>query len=474
MTEQHNTQVLVIGAGPAGYAAAFRAADLGLQTTLVERYPTLGGVCLNVGCIPSKALLHMAKVVEDAKTIGAAGVDLGPPQIDLEALRQWKEKVIGQLTTGLKGMAKQRKVTAITGTGKFTGPHTLIAEGPSGKTEVNFEHAVIAAGSKPVQLPFVPHDDQRVWDSTAALALPFIPRRLLVVGGGAIGLEMATVYKALGSEIHVVEFLDQLIPAADKDVVRLYTRQAKKAFKLMLSTKVIAVEAQEDGLHVRFEGKQAPAGTLIFDAVLVAVGRKPSGHLLDADKAGIRVTEAGFIETDAQMRTNVAHIYAVGDITGQPMLAHKGAHEGHVAAEAIAQHKHFFTPKVIPSIAYTQPEVGWVGLTEKEAGEQGITYETALFPWSALGRAIASQCANGMTKLIYEKETQKIIGGAVVGENGGEILGEIGLAIEMGADVEDLALTIHAHPTLYESIGLAAEIAEGTITDLPNKKAQKR
>ncbi|AZQ13101.1 MULTISPECIES: dihydrolipoyl dehydrogenase [Shewanella] len=475
MSNQIKTQVVVLGAGPAGYSAAFRAADLGLETVIIERFSTLGGVCLNVGCIPSKALLHIAKVIEEAKTAAEHGVVFGEPSIDIDKLRGYKEKVIGQLTGGLGGMAKMRKVQVVNGLGKFTGPNSIEVTGADGAaTVINFDNAIIAAGSRPIQLPFIPHEDPRIWDSTDALELKEVPKKLLVMGGGIIGLEMGTVYHALGSDIDVVEMFDQVIPAADKDVVKVYTRKISKKFNLMLETKVTAVEAKEDGIYVSMEGKKAPTEPVRYDAVLVAIGRTPNGKLIDADKAGINVDERGFINVDKQLRTNVPHIFAVGDIVGQPMLAHKGVHEGHVAAEVISGLKHFFDPKVIPSIAYTDPEVAWVGLTEKEAKEKGIAYETATFPWAASGRAIASDASDGMTKLIFDKETHRVIGGAIVGVNGGELLGEIGLAIEMGCDAEDIALTIHAHPTLHESVGLAAEVYEGSITDLPNPKAKKK
>ncbi|CAM4085936.1 dihydrolipoyl dehydrogenase [Shewanella aquimarina] len=474
MSNEIKTQVVVLGAGPAGYSAAFRAADLGLETVIVERFSTLGGVCLNVGCIPSKALLHVSKVIEEAKAISSHGVVFGEPQIDLDKLREFKQSVISQLTGGLGGMSKMRKVNVVNGLGKFTGPNTIEVAGEDGVKVVHFEQAIIAAGSRPIQLPFIPHEDPRIWDSTDALELKEVPGKLLVMGGGIIGLEMGTVYSSLGSEIDVVEMFDQVIPAADKDIVRVYTKKIKNKFNLILETKVTAVEAKEDGIYVSMEGKKAPTEPVRYDAVLVAIGRTPNGKLIDADKAGVNIDERGFINVDKQMRTNVPHIYAIGDIVGQPMLAHKGVHEGHVAAEVIAGMKHYFDPKVIPSIAYTDPEVAWVGLTEKEAKEQGIAYETASFPWAASGRAIASDCSDGMTKLIFDKETHRVIGGAIVGVNGGELLGEIGLAIEMGCDAEDLALTIHAHPTLHESVGLAAEIYEGSITDLPNPKAKKK
>ncbi|NIG97916.1 MAG: dihydrolipoyl dehydrogenase [Serratia symbiotica] len=474
MSTEIKTQVVVLGAGPAGYSAAFRCADLGLETVLVERYSNLGGVCLNVGCIPSKALLHVAKVIEEAKALAVHGIVFGEPKTDIDKVRVWKEKMITQLTGGLAGMAKGRKVTVVNGLGKFTGANTLVVEGEKGSTTINFDNAIIAAGSRPILLPFIPHEDPRVWDSTDALALRTIPQRFLVMGGGIIGLEMATVYHALGSQIDVVEMFDQVIPAADKDVVKIFTKRISKQFNLLLETKVTAVEAKEEGIYVTMEGKNAPAEPQRYDAVLVAIGRVPNGKLLDANKAGVDVDERGFINVDKQLRTNVAHIFATGDIVGQPMLAHKGLHEGHVAAEVIAGMKQYFDPKVIPSIAYTEPEVAWVGLTEKEAKEKGISYATATFPWAMSGRAIASDCEDGMTKLIFDKETHRILGGAIVGTNGGELLGEIGLAIEMGCDAADIALTIHAHPTLHESVGLSAEIYEGSITDLPNPKAKKK
>ena len=473
MSKEIKAQVVVLGAGPAGYSAAFRCADLGLETVLVERYNTLGGVCLNVGCIPSKALLHVAKVIEEAKAMADHGVVFGEPQTDIDKIRSWKDKVIGQLTGGLGGMAKQRKVTVVNGKGRFTGANTLLVEGEE-NTTINFDNAIIAAGSRPIELPFIPHDDPRIWDSTDALELKEVPEKMLLMGGGIIGLEMGTVYHALGSQVDVVEMCDQVIPAADKDVIKVFTKRISKKMNLMLETKVTAVEAKEDGIYVTMEGKKAPAEPVRYDAVLVAIGRSPNGKLLDAGQAGVEVDDRGFINVDKQMRTNVPHIYAIGDIVGQPMLAHKGVHEGHVAAEVISGKKHYFDPKVIPSIAYTEPEVAWVGKTEKECKEEGINYEASTFPWAASGRAIASDCADGMTKLIFDKDTHRVIGGAVVGTNGGELLGEIGLAIEMGCDAEDIALTVHAHPTLHESVGLAAEVFEGSITDMPNPKAKKK
>ncbi|APD87108.1 dihydrolipoyl dehydrogenase [Alteromonas sp. Mex14] len=467
------TQLVVLGGGPGGYSAAFRAADLGIETVIVDSRDTLGGVCLNVGCIPSKALLHVAKVMKEAKHLASHGVSFGEPTIDLDKIREYKDGVVKQLTSGLSGMSKMRKTKHVQGFGKFTGANTLEVKNGDDVTTITFEKAIIAAGSEPVSLPFIPEDD-RVIDSTGALEMKDIPEKMLVLGGGIIGLEMGTVYEALGSKIDVVEFLDQLIPAADKDIMKVFMKDYKEKFNIMLETKVTAVEAKDDGLYVTFEGKNAPSEQVRYDKVLVAVGRKPNGKLVGADAAGVNVDERGFINVDKQMRTNVDHIFAIGDLVGQPMLAHKAVHEGHVAAEVIAGQKHYFDPRGIPSVAYTEPEVAWVGVTEKEAKEQGLSYETATFPWAASGRAIASDATNGMTKMIFDKETGRVIGGAMVGTNAGEMLGEIGLALEMGADAEDVALTIHAHPTLNESIGLASEIFEGSITDLPNPKAKKK
>lgn len=474
MSDKIKTQVVVLGSGPGGYSAAFRAADLGLDVVLIERYSALGGVCLNVGCIPSKALLHMAKHIEEAQHIAAEGIEFGEPKIDLDKLRKHKEKVVGQLTGGLDQMSKMRKVKVVNGYGKFTGSNTIKVEGEDGETDVEFEHAVIAVGSQAIKLPFIPQDDDRVWDSTDALELKEVPEKMLLLGGGIIALEMGQVYSALGSKVDVVEMTDQLVPPADADVIKSFNKQIKGRFEnVMLSTKATNVEAKKDGLYVTFEGKNAPEKPVKYDVVLVAVGRAPNGNKIDADKAGVKVDDRGFINVDSQMRTNVDHIFAIGDLVGQPMLAHKATHESHVAAEVIAGKKHFFEPKVIPSIMYTNPEVGWAGLTEKEAKEQGIEYDAVTFPWSASGRAIASNAQQGMTKLIFDKNN-RIIGGAVCGTNAGELLGEICLAIEMGCDAEDMALTIHAHPTLHESIGLAAELKEGAITDMPNPKAKKK
>jgi dihydrolipoamide dehydrogenase len=473
MAKEIKTNVVVLGAGPGGYSAAFRAADLGLETIIVERFSTLGGVCLNVGCIPSKALLHIAKVIDEAQAISAHGVTFSKPTINLDEIRAHKDKIIGQLTGGLSGMAKQRKVKNVQGVAKFTGSHTLVVEHNNEKTTIHFEHAIIAAGSTPIKLPFIPHDDPRIWDSTDALRLTEVPKKLLVMGGGIIGLEMGSVYHTLGAEVDVVEMLDQVIPAADKDIINVFMKRMNKKFNFMLETKVTQVEAKPDGIYVSMDGKKAPKQAERYDAVLVAIGRSPNGKLLDAEKAGVHVDERGFIPADKQLRTNVSHIFAIGDIIGQPMLAHKAVHEAHVAAEVISGKKHYFEPKAIPSIAYTDPEVAWVGVTEKEAKAQGLNYETAVFPWAASGRAIASDTSDGMTKLIFDKESHRVLGGAAIGANAGELLGEIGLAIEMGCDAEDLALTVHAHPTLHESVGLAAEVYEGSITDMPNPKAKR-
>jgi dihydrolipoamide dehydrogenase len=467
-----NTEIVVLGSGPGGYTAAFRAADLGKQVVLIERYSTLGGVCLNVGCIPSKALLHTAKVITEADETSLHGVSFGAPKIDLEQLRNWKANdVVGKLTGGLGQMAKQRGVTVVQGVGKFTSPNQITVTAEDGKvTRVGFEHAIIAAGSQATKFPGVP-EDERIMDSTGALALADIPKRMLVIGGGIIGLEMGTVYDALGSKVSVVEFMDGLIPGCDRDLIRPLQKRMEKRFeKIMLSTKVAKMEARKDGIHVSFEGENAPAGAEVYDRVLVAIGRRPNGKNIGAENAGVAVDDRGFIAVDKQMRTNVPHIFAIGDIVGQPMLAHKATHEGKVAAEVIAGHKVEFQAMCIPSVAYTDPEVAWAGVTETEAKEKGIAIEKASFPWAASGRALSIARAEGATKLIFDKETQRVIGAGIVGVNAGELLAEAVLAIEMGADAHDLGLTIHAHPTLSETICFAAEMKEGTITDLYIKK----
>ena len=471
--------MLVLGAGPGGYSAAFRSADLGMKTVLVERYATLGGVCLNVGCIPSKALLHVAAVMDEAAHFADVGVSFGKPAVDLAKLRAHKNKVVGKLTGGLAAMAKGRKVTVARGYGNFLDPHHVEVTVTTGdgqkqtseKKIVRFQHAIVAAGSMPVKLPFVPADP-RIVDSTGALTLPAIPKRMLVIGGGIIGLEMATVYSALGSSIEVVEMLDGLMQGADRDLVNVWRKfNAARFDKVMLKTKTVAVEATPAGIKVKFEGEQAPAEPQVYDFVLVGVGRSPNGNKIGADKAGVAVDQRGYIAVDKQMRTNVPHIYAIGDIVGQPMLAHKAVHEGHVAAEAAAGQKSFFDARVIPSVAYTDPEVAWVGLTEDEAKKQGIKVGVGKFPWAASGRAIANGRDEGFTKLIFDHETHRILGGGIVGTHAGDLISELALAVELGADAVDIGKTIHPHPTLGESVGMAAEIYEGVCTDMmPPKK----
>lgn len=472
MSNEITTEVVVIGSGPGGYSAAFRAADLGKKVVLIERNAQLGGVCLNVGCIPSKALLHAAKVIDDAHEMSQFGVEFGEPKVDLEKIKAWKNKVVGRLTGGLKMLAKQRQVEVVTGEAKFTSATTLVVSQNGNSTTVKFENAIIAVGSEPVKLPFIPNDP-RVMDSTGALELPSASGRMLIIGGGIIGLEMATVYHALGSKINVVEFLDQLIPGADKEVVAPLAKRLQKRYEnIWLGTKVSKVEARQDGLYVMFEGNHAPAEPERFDRILVAVGRRSNGGTIDADKAGIEVDERGFIKVDRQMRTNVANIYAIGDVVGNPMLAHKASAEGRLAAEVISGLKHYFEPKCIPSVAYTDPEIAWVGLTEKEAKEKGLNYGKGVFPWMASGRSLTMGRDEGLTQLLFDEDSHKILGAGIVGPNAGELISEIALAIEMGCDVNDIALTIHPHPTLSESVMMAAEIFEGTITDLymPRKK----
>lgn len=465
-----NTEVLVLGGGPGGYTAAFRAADLGKTVVLVERFPVLGGVCLNVGCIPSKALLHIAQLIHETDGIAEHGVSFGKPQLDLDKIRSWKESVTLGLNQGLGRLAKQRKVTLLTGTGKFTSANSLTVESGDNIQTVNFEQAIIAAGSHPTQIPVFPNDDERLWNSTDALALKSIPANLLIVGGGIIGLEMATVYHALGSKISVVELMDQIIPGCDKDLVTPLQRRIKKQYEnIWLETRVKSIESQADGLKVSFEGKNAPE-TAVFDAVLVAVGRRPNGKLIDADKAGIIVDDAGFIAVDKQQRTNVSNIFAIGDIVGNPMLAHKASYEGKIAAEVISGLKAGFDALTIPSVAYTDPEIAWMGLTENQAQQQGIAYEKAVFPWAASGRSLCLGRNEGLTKILCDKETGRLLGAGIVGPNAGELIAEAVMALEMGADAEDISLTIHAHPTLSETLGFAAEMIEGTITDLYIKK----
>ena len=467
-----HAEVVVLGSGPGGYTAAFRAADLGKKVVLIERYATLGGVCLNVGCIPSKALLHTAKVITEAEETSQHGVSFSAPNIDLEQLRHWKANdVVGKLTGGLAAMAKQRDVTVLQGLGKFTGPKQIAVTAADGKlTTVSFDYAIIAAGSQATKFPGAPADE-RIMDSTGALALADIPKRLLVIGGGIIGLEMGTVYDALGSKVSVVEFTDGLVQGCDRDLVRPLQKRMEKRFEsIMLSTKVVSMDAKADGIHVSFEGEAAPKDVQVYDRVLVSIGRKPNGKNIGAELAGVNINDWGFIPVDKQMRTNVPHIFAIGDIVGQPMLAHKATHEGKVAAEVIAGHKVQFQAMTIPSVAYTDPEIAWAGVTETEAKAQGIDYEKASFPWAASGRALSVGRTEGTTKLIFDKTSHRLIGAGIVGVNAGELLAETVLAIEMGADAHDLGLTIHPHPTLSETVCFAAEMKEGTITDLYIKK----
>ena len=483
-TPDIETEMLVLGAGPGGYSAAFRAADLGMKTVLVERYATLGGVCLNVGCIPSKALLHVAAVMEEAVHANEFGIGFAAPQVDIDRLRAHKAKVVGKLTSGLAGMAKGRKVEVVRGYGHFLDPHHLEVEETTGSAQektgvkkiIKFAKCIIAAGSAAVHLPFLPKDE-RIVDSTGALELRQVPERMLVIGGGIIGLEMATVYSTLfaneGAKVDVVEMLDGLMQGPDRDLVKAWEKQNAGRFdKIMLKTRTASAEAKKDGIWVKFEGENAPTKAQRYDLVLQSAGRNPNGNKIGVDKAGVAVTERGFIPVDSQMRTNVPHIFAIGDVVGQPMLAHKAVHEGHVAAEAAAGQKSHFDARVIPGVAYTHPEVAWVGLGEDEAKKAGRKIEVARFPWAASGRAIANGAEYGLTKLIFDEESHRIVGGGIVGPGAGDLIGEIALAIEMGADAIDIGKTIHPHPTLGETVGLAAEVAHGTCTDLapPRRK----
>ena len=467
-----HAEVVVLGSGPGGYTAAFRAADLGKKVVLIEKDSSLGGVCLNVGCIPSKALLHSAKVITEAEEMGDHGISFAKPEVDLDKLRGWKESVVNQLTGGLSGLAKARKVQVVNGFGTFTGPNMIEVDNDGAKSTVSFDQCVIAAGSEPVTLPFIPHDDPRVIDSTGALELEDVPERLLVLGGGIIGLEMATVYDALGSKVTIVEFMDQIIPGADKDVVKPLHKRIEGRYEAILTkTKVTAVNATDAGLEVTMEG---PKGEVVdtFDKVLVAVGRRPNGAKINAAAAGVAVDERGFIAVDSQQRTGVPHIFAIGDVVGQPMLAHKAVHEGKVAAEVAAGHKRHFDARVIPSVAYTDPEVAWVGVTETQAKAEGLKVGKGVFPWAASGRSLSLGRSEGLTKLIFDEESERVIGAGIVGPNAGDLIAEVALAIEMGADAVDLGHTIHPHPTLSETVNFAAEMFEGTITDLmpPRKK----
>ena len=470
-----HAEVVVLGSGPGGYTAAFRAADLGMKTVLIEREPTLGGVCLNVGCIPSKALLHAAKVITEAEEMGEHGISFAKPEVDIDRLCGWKDSVVRQLTGGLAGLAKGRKVQVVEGYGRFTGPNLIEVDNDGVKTTVSFDQCIIAAGSEPVTLPFIPHDDPRVIDSTGALELDGVPKRLLVLGGGIIGLEMATVYDALGSAITVVELMDQIIPGADKDIVKPLQKRIEGRYEnILLKTEVTAVEAQKKGLKVTFENDRGEVSTDTFDKILVAVGRKPNGNLIDAELAGVAVDEWGFIPVDNQQRTGQPHIFAIGDVVGQPMLAHKAVHEGKVAAEVAAGMKRFFDARVIPSVAYTDPEVAWVGMTESQAKTEGVAVGKGSFPWAASGRSLSLGRSEGVTKVIFDEKTDHVIGAGIVGPNAGDLVAEVALAIEMGADAVDLGHTIHPHPTLSETVNFAAEMFEGTITDLmPPRKLGK-
>ncbi len=465
-------EVVVLGSGPGGYTAAFRAADLGKKVVLIEKYSNLGGVCLNVGCIPSKALLHAAKVITEAEEMADHGVSFGKSKVDVKKLRGWKDSVVKQLTGGLGGLAKARKVTIVNGYGRFTGPNMIEVQTDDGVKTVSFDNCIIACGSEPVQLPFIPHDDERVIDSTGALEMEGIPKRMLVLGGGIIGLEMACVYDALGSKVTVVELMDQIIPGADKDIVKPLAKRIEGRYeKILLKTKVTAVEAQKGGLKVTFEDDKGESSTDTFDKVLVAVGRKPNGKTIDAEKAGVAVDERGFIAVDSQQRTGQSHIFAIGDVVGQPMLAHKAVHEGKVAAEVCAGHNRHFDARLIPSVAYTDPEVAWCGVTENEAKAQGLKFGKGVFPWAASGRSLSLGRSEGITKLIFDEADDRVIGAGIVGPNAGDLIAEVALAIEMGADAVDLGHTIHPHPTLSETVNFAAEMFEGTITDLmPPKK----
>ncbi|AFA41279.1 lipoamide dehydrogenase [Wigglesworthia glossinidia endosymbiont of Glossina morsitans morsitans (Yale colony)] len=466
------TQVVVLGSGPSGYSAAFRCADLGLKTVLIEQFSALGGVCLNVGCIPSKSLLHIAQILNETKMLKNAGILFNKPKIDLFQMRQWKSEIILKLTNGLKSMANARKVEIIHGYGNFVDSHILSIKNHEKTITLNFDQAIIAVGSKPIQQTLIKEPNEKIWDSTDALKISFIPKRLLIVGGGIIGLEMATIYHALGSEIYISEISEQIISAADSDVIESFYKNIKHKFNIMLNTKINNLRTSNNHVQVELNNtKNNKITNMSFHAVLFSIGRSPNSKLINVQDIGVEVDKSGYIKVDNQMRTNIPHIYAIGDVIGQPMLAHKGMYQGHIAAEVIYGEKHYFDPKVIPSIAYTYPEVSWVGITEKEAKINKLSYESSTFPWSALGRAVSSGY-NGMTKLIFHKDTKRIIGGAVVGCNSSEILGEISLAIEMGCDVNDIALTIHAHPTLHESIGRASEMFSGTITDFLNKKTK--
>ncbi|MFI4846906.1 MAG: dihydrolipoyl dehydrogenase [Candidatus Makana argininalis] len=464
------TQILVIGSGPGGYSAAFRCADLGLDTILLEQNKNLGGVCLNVGCIPSKSLLHISKVIKDSYSIKNSGIIFDKPKIDLKELRNWKNNIIYKITKNLAYMSKIRNVKIINGYGKFIGSNNILVNNKEFLTNIKFDKAVIAAGSSPIYPSYIPYDN-RIWNSTDALELRYIPKRMLIIGGGIIGLEIASIYSALGSKIDIIEQFDQIIPSADKDIVKYFINVLTSKINIINNTEIKYLKPKENGIYVKYIKKNKLTNKLLYDNIVIAVGRSPNGNLLDASNAGLYVDNKGFIPVDKQMRTNISNIYAIGDITGQPMLAHKSSYQGRLVSEIIIGKKYFYETKIIPYIVYTDPEIAWVGLTEKEAIKNNIEYEISIFPWKASGRAIACNCTNGLTKLIFNKSNNRLIGGAIVGSNGGELLGEISLAIEMGCNSEDISLTMHAHPTLYESISLASEIYQGTIVDMINYKS---
>ncbi|QCI23756.1 dihydrolipoyl dehydrogenase [Buchnera aphidicola (Macrosiphoniella sanborni)] len=468
MNEKIHAQVVIIGSGPAGYSAAFRCADLGLDTVLIERYNKLGGVCLNVGCIPSKTLLHIAKVIKEAKELYESGVIFNTPVIDIKKIKIWKEKIINKLTHGLSQMRDKRKIRIFQGDAIFNTDKSIYVNNKEDKLTIFFDYAVIATGSKPTKIPSIPYNDTRIWDSSDALSLKNIPNRFLIIGAGIIGLEMATIYSALGSNVDIIDRFNHFLPAVDEDISNAYIKSINKRFNLMLNTHIEKIKLEQSSLIVNIVRDGVDQKNIFYDNILVAVGRTPNIDKLGLDKIGLKINNFGFIEVNNQLQTNIPYIYAVGDVTGFPMLAHKGVHEGRIAAEVISGQKHYFEPTVIPSIAYTEPEVAWVGLNEKQAKKENIDYSVSTFPWNASGRAMASNCTMGLTKLLFNKRNNKIIGGSIIGTNAGELIGEVGLAIEMGCDAEDIALTIHAHPTLYESIGLSAEIFQGTATDVLN------
>lgn len=469
MDQNINSEVVVLGSGPAGYSAAFRCADLGLETILIERYEKLGGVCLNVGCIPSKSLLHIAKTIKDSEDLFEAGIFLNKPSIDFKKIQDWKNNIVNRLTNGLHSICTKRNIRFIQGTAYFKSNNNIVIENNQNKFNIFFKHAIIATGSNSIKIPSLPIEDNRIWDSTDALLLKNVPNRFLIIGGGIIGLEMATIYSALGSHVDIVDRFNIFLPAVDQDISEMYIKSINKSFNIFLNTRITSIESKENGLIVSMEGNH-PNDNIFYDNVLVAIGRTPNTQNLKLDTIGIELNDSGFIKVDSQLRTNVSNIYAIGDVTGSPMLAHKAIHESHIVAEVISGKNHYYEPNVIPSVAYTNPEIAWVGLNEKDAINSNIDYESAIFPWHASGRANASNCATGMTKLIFNKKNNQVIGGSIVGENAGELINEVALAIEMGCNAEDLSLTIHAHPTLGESIGLASQVFQGTITDLLNVK----